>query len=551
LKVRIQNQYLIFTKYTDAEIKWMKDKCTWFERGGTMKAVAVGDSVQIKQSNHRKRGKIARVIALNKGKVQVVCADASVHEFMPYHLTRMDKDEIIRTTKSGVMYTLVGLLKLFVENAPFKIEVENPTPTNYQHVRVGNDILPGITLYDFQVAGVNKSLTLKRGLNIVPTGGGKSEMILAVLRYLISQGSIKRGIVVVPSVALSDQLVDRGRQRGFDVDELGSIHGTRKDYNSVVVVAVLNSLVSALRTRDAIVMDIIQESNALLYDECHHLRSDSAIMLANKCNHVEYLLGYSGSPFLLTQPFENAGDTLIWGITGGPIYTVTHDYLRKIGLIAEPVVFMKQTSGKMLKFGGRFQKIYDSFIMKDKHRNEAIAKYAHRFVKNGFQVLILVQRLEHADTLMKMLDGMNVISVFGGKTGVTKTRDGAVDEVPIDYDRVREEFSRFEWDVMIGSSVLDEGVDLPSVGAVILAGGGKSRIKNLQRIGRGLRRKKVGANRVYILDFMDRGHVFLASHSKKRLELYQEVGATIVEDEIQFNNMVLLHGRELKEESNG
>jgi hypothetical protein len=43
----------------------------------------------------------------------------------------------------------------------------------------------------------------------------------------------------------------------------------------------------------------------------------------------------------------------------------------------------------------------------------------------------------------------------------------------------------------------------------------------------------------------------LASHSKKRLELYQEVGATIVEDEIQFNNMVLLHGRELKEESNG
>ena len=71
-----------------------------------------------------------------------------------------------------------------------------------------------------------------------------------------------------------------------------------------------------------------------------------------------------------------------------------------------------------------------------------------------------------------------------------------------------------------------------------MAGGGKSRIKNLQRIGRGLRRKE-GLNEVYIIDFDDKTHVYLASQSKKRKILYQEdIEATIIEDEDEFLNRV-------------
>ena len=80
-----------------------------------------------------------------------------------------------------------------------------------------------------------------------------------------------------------------------------------------------------------------------------------------------------------------------------------------------------------------------------------------------------------------------------------------------------------------------------------MAGAGKSRVKVLQKLGRGIRRKKIGLNRVYILDFMDRSHIYLFQQYKKRLEYMEEVDATIIGDEYKFNNMIYEHSENLKE----
>ena len=98
---------------------------------------------------------------------------------------------------------------------------------------------------------------------------------------------------------------------------------------------------------------------------------------------------------------------------------------------------------------------------------------------------------------------------------------------------------------------MDEGVDIPSVGAVVLAGGMKSRIKFIQRIGRGSRRKKVGPNYVYVLDFWDGDHVYLRSHSKKRRAMAEDIEAEIVDDMYEFNNRVHYHAEELKRLESG
>ena len=306
-----------------------------------------------------------------------------------------------------------------------------------------------------------------------------TEMMLATIRTLIETDKLRRGLVIVPSQPLADQFADRALKRGFNRDEIGIVHGNKKEYDRLVTVAVINSVNLGLQRKDQDVLDLVNDSNFLCFDETHHLRSDSNINLARRASHVDYLLGFSGSPFLLLRPFENSGDTLIWGMTGGPIFQIGYDHLLKIGLIAQPIVHMKKVPGVMAKYAGRFQTVYDKYIVKDPQRNGFIVNYANRFVKYHFQVLILVQRLEHALSLMEMLSDQKVICVFGGKTGWVM-ENGTPTEFVVNYDSFRESFGNGVWDIVIGSTVLDEGVDIPTVGAVISAGSGKCFGKNTQ-----------------------------------------------------------------------
>jgi len=71
-------------------------------------------------------------------------------------------------------------------------------------------------------------------------------------------------------------------------------------------------------------------------------------------------------------------------------------------------------------------------------------------------------------------------------------------------------------DVLIGSTILDVGVDVPAVGMIILAGGGKAEVSLRQRIGRGLRCKKSGPNICLVVDFEDSYNSHLRDHAKQR-----------------------------------
>jgi superfamily II DNA or RNA helicase len=66
---------------------------------------------------------------------------------------------------------------------------------------------------------------------------------------------------------------------------------------------------------------------------------------------------------------------------------------------------------------------------------------------------------------------------------------------------------------------LDVGVDVPSLGMVILAGGGKAEEAARQRIGRGLRAKKSGPNVALIVDFADQYNEYTKKHALERLRV--------------------------------
>jgi superfamily II DNA or RNA helicase len=91
---------------------------------------------------------------------------------------------------------------------------------------------------------------------------------------------------------------------------------------------------------------------------------------------------------------------------------------------------------------------------------------------------------------------------------------------------------------LIGTTILDVGVDVPAVGMIILAGGGKAEVGHRQRIGRGLRFKKTGANVAFIVDFADTLNSHLRAHARQRRAIVEATpgfAENILADNEDFN----------------
>ncbi len=535
---------MFFKQLTTKELEWLETNFTWYNRAGALKDLVKGDFVQEQDSK-----KVGVYIESTGAKtLSYKLLNGVEKDTAMWDVIRVEKETLLYKNKQGVYYTLYGLKSLIEQKSPFKVEEQNPKPRKYVKTPVDPNVLQGITLADYQCAAIQKALMLQKGLETIPTGGGKTEIMLAIIHYLMQAAEpADRTIVVVPTVLLAQQFKSRALSRGYDKNSIGIITGSLKEYDAKILVFTMASLVLALRAKKLEVMKILMACKHLLIDETHHLRCDSMVEILKGLPPLETMLGFSGSPFLIKNPLVEAGDCLMWGLTGGPIFDVPYEYLVKIGFIARPIVHMKKIEGKNLKYRGNFQKIYEQFLMKNQTRTDYTVKAAKRAVEMGFKVLILVQRLAHADKIMQGLSDQKVISVFGGSTSVDFDDQGETRVSKINYDDFREDFENGGYDIAIGSTVADEGMDLPSVGFVIMAGGGKSRIKVLQRLGRGLRKKKVGQNVVYLLDFIDRGHVYLSSQSRKRLELYKEASADVAEEEILFWQKMHIHAKQLKE----
>lgn len=123
----------------------------------------------------------------------------------------------------------------------------------------------------------------------------------------------------------------------------------------------------------------------------------------------------------------------------------------------------------------------------------------------GRKVLVIVKLLEHGRRLREWI-GRGTIFVHGS----------------VDTERrkeIRREFRNGDIRCLIATKIYDEGVDLPDMDVLVLAGGGKSQVQALQRVGRALR-KAPGKDRAIIVDFMDTHHRMLRAHSERRLHMY-------------------------------
>jgi superfamily II DNA or RNA helicase len=251
----------------------------------------------------------------------------------------------------------------------------------------------------------------------------------------------------------------------------------------------------------------------ILVHNCQHWAASTCQVISDNSKSARYRYGISATPHR-----DLNDDILIDSCFGKLIYSVNASRLIENGWLVQPIIyFIKVTD--MPKDEITYPACYKKGIAENPTRNQYVVDIAEKLAASGRTVLILCKQIEHGKLLSSMIPGS--VFLHGGHTGKARKKH-------LDAIREKQEHAK----ITIASVIMDEGVNLKALDALILAGGGKSATRALQRVGRVLRLyEKDGVKKkdAIVIDFEDHCKYLLA-HSKKRRKMYQTEPKFIIKE---------------------
>ncbi len=357
---------------------------------------------------------------------------------------------------------------------------------------------------DYQIEGVYDALRHNRKLLISPTASGKSLMIYSIVRYFVELK--KNTLIVVPTTSLVEQMYKDFADYGWDVGSFcHKIYaGRERETDSQVIITTWQSIYKLPRK-------YFERFSVVVGDEAHQFKSKSLISIMTKLADAKYRFGFTGT--------LDGSQTHKWVLEGlfGPSYKIIKtDELMKKGHLATldiNVLLLKHPPNKFETFEDEVQ-----YIIGHNRRNNFIKNLALDLKGN---TLILFARVEgHGEPLYNLINNNNTIEnrqVFFVHGGVdTQSRE-----------QVREITERESNAIIIASyGTFSTGINIKNLHNVIFASPSKSRIRNLQSIGRVLRKgnQKTRATLYDIADdisYKSRKNYTL-NHLIERIKVYNE-----------------------------
>ena len=243
----------------------------------------------------------------------------------------------------------------------------------------------------------------------------------------------------------------------------------------------------------------------MFVDECHHAGSETWYDVCTACP-ANYRYGLSGTPMDRT---DGANLRLLAAI--GPIIVdIPNKFLVERGISAKTYIIFSKITAPMLPKKLVYASAYKQGVVENPNALIKIIDWTKAFQEAGLSTLILCEQIEHGKAIDKALwtatDGVFIPHLFIHGEEDTAVRVNAL-----------KDFGERRLPVLIASTILDEGVDVPTIDALILAGSRKSRIKTMQRLGRGLR-----GNKLIAVEFANFTHDLLLKHSLTRWEDYKK-----------------------------
>jgi len=236
----------------------------------------------------------------------------------------------------------------------------------------------------------------------------------------------------------------------------------------------------------------------LIFDELHRVAADTAYEVALHIN-APARLGASATP-----QRTDGKELKLWAAIGEITSRITAGELIEKGILARPRFVFLTPPATYISRGTKWNDAYLAGIVLNTGRNDLIVKKAKELAAEGLTTYIHTDRLDHGELLRGRLPG----SVFlSGKDSSTCRQ------------LVLKEFEQGKIKILI-STLLKEGVNIPSMNAFIAAGGMKSPIGVIQKAGRALRIAP-GKTEAIIVDFRDTG-TYLRDHWSDRYSVYKE-----------------------------
>jgi superfamily II DNA or RNA helicase len=245
----------------------------------------------------------------------------------------------------------------------------------------------------------------------------------------------------------------------------------------------------------------------VIVDECHRSTSKSFVEILKAIN-APMRLGLSGTP----NKKEDDRDLLLHSHTGSIVYEMGVSKLKEAGTISKAHLVSVIIDKPVLREDLDWLEAYDSLIVNNTYRHKVISKLVFERATAGKTILVLAgNSLALADNLYryitKLVDTADVRMVNG--LSDNKLVDSAFKD--LQDKKVK---------VVITTTIADEGIDIPAINCLVVAGGGKSFVKTIQRVGRVLRLKDDGGH-AEILDVMDNTNDYLRKHAKERINWYE------------------------------
>ena len=420
------------------------------------------------------------------------CGRPNGYKFMPSYKAGM-WDGYIHLSKGNSFPTgLLGRVTEILEQAghdvmlhrQYSLPVSRPD-------KLHSVMFPGIVLRDYQLDAARGLLEAGRGVAAMATNSGKTEVMAAIAAVVECPV-----LILTTKKDILHQTVDRiGLRLGEGCGIVGD--GTFDVSRNRITLGMVQTLVS--RLDDRVTQSWLGTIGCVMYDEVHHQASKTSqkVMFAIP---AALRFGFSGTP-----SGNELSNLILEAATGPIVVSVSNTDLIESGVSARPTVQMYLEDG----YDGpsaKFQAAYRDGIVNNPSRNARIKSILAR--GDFDSALVLVDWVEHgrklADDGALYVDGSN--SAEERKEALESLRAGG--------------------SVVVATPIFDEGVDVPAVDLIILAGGGKARRRLLQRIGRGMRQKPSG--KLTVMDFVDRGNKYLARHSEARRRVYESEGFEVV-----------------------
>ena len=367
-----------------------------------------------------------------------------------------------------------------------------------------------IVLRDYQVEVVNNFIKSPQALQEVATGAGKT-IITATLSHLCEKYG--RTLVIVPNKSLVTQTEEDYVNCGLDV---GVYFGDRKELGKTHTICTWQSLnILDKKTKDGeavlTLAEFLDGVSTIIIDEVHQAKAD----VLKK---------------LLTQNLKNA--PIRWGLTG----TIPKEQFEFQSILASIGPVINQISAKELQDKGVLSKCHVNivqlldtkeyrsyqeelkYLVTDKERVKYISKMCDS-IKDSGNTLILVDRISAGEQIQELIPG----STFVKGDVKLKERKVAYDEIQKGTNHV----------VIATYGVAAVGINIPRIFNLVLIEPGKSFVRVIQSIGRGVRKAK-DKDFVQIWDLTSTCK-FAKRHLTQRKKFYKEAQYPFTIEKVDWN----------------